>query len=176
LVAVSFGGDCHLACHLKFETCGNFGALNKSNLTEEIMKNTLGILLAAIFAILSLFHVYWAAGGRFGSAVAVPTVGGEHIFNPSAFATLLVAAALLMAMLTILGQIGLLGETIPQWIFRWATFGIAALFLLRAIGDFKLVGFFKQVNETGFAFWDSFLFSPLCLFIAIAAFLIGYEK
>lgn len=140
------------------------------------MKNILGILLAAIFAILSLFHVYWAAGGRFGGAVAVPTVGGSRSFSPSPFGTVLVAAALFIAMLTVLGQINFLGERIPRWIFRWATFGIAALFLLRAIGDFKLVGFFKQVNDTGFAFWDTYLFSPLCLFIAVAAFLISYEK
>lgn len=138
------------------------------------MRNILGITLAAIFAILSLFHVYWAAGGRFGSASAVPTVGGDRTFNPSPFGTVLVAAALFAAMLTVLGQIGWLGDTIPKWIFRWATFGIAALFLLRAIGDFKLIGFFKQVNDTGFAFWDTLLFSPLCLFIAVAAFLIGY--
>lgn len=140
------------------------------------MRNILGILLAAIFAILSLFHIYWATGGRFGSSVTVPTVSGERLFSPSPLATVLVAMALLAAMLTILGQIGLLGEIIPRWIFRWATFGIAALFLLRAIGDFKLVGFFKQVNDTGFAFWDTFLFSPLCLFIAVAAFLISYSK
>ena len=140
------------------------------------MKNTLGILLATIFAILGSFHVYWAAGGRFGVAAAIPKVDGEPIFSPSAFATVLVAGALYAAMLTVLGQIGWLGETIPKWIFRWATFGIAALFLLRAIGDFKLLGFFKQVSETGFAFWDTFLFSPLCLFISITAFLISYRK
>lgn len=140
------------------------------------MKNILGITLGAIFAILSLFHVYWAAGGRFGSAVTVPTVGGSRSFSPSPLGTVLVAVALFAAMLTILGQIGWLGETIPRWVFRWTTFGIAALFFLRAIGDFKLIGFFKQVNDTGFAFWDTFLFSPLCLFIAVAAFLISYNK
>jgi hypothetical protein len=140
------------------------------------MKNILGILLATIFAILGLFHVYWAFGGRFGSDVSVPTVGGARLFNPSVSTTMLVAAALFLAMLTILGQIGWFGETIPKWIFRFATFGIAALFLVRAIGDFKILGFFKQTSASGFAFWDTFLFSPLCLFIAIAAFLISYRK
>ncbi|MBC7796977.1 MAG: DUF3995 domain-containing protein [Pyrinomonadaceae bacterium] len=140
------------------------------------MKNILGILLAAIFAFLSLLHFYWAAGGRFGITTVIPKVGGEPIFSPSLTATLTVAIALFVAMLTVLGQIGLLGETIPKWIFRWATFGIASLFLLRAVGDFKLLGFFKQVNDTGFAFWDSFLFSPLCLFIAVAAFLINFGE
>jgi hypothetical protein len=140
------------------------------------MKNILGILLAAIFAVLGLFHVYWAFGGRVGSAAAIPTVNGERLFSPSVLATMLVAAALFLAMLTILGQIGWFGETIPRWIFRLATFGIAALFLVRAIGDFKILGFFKHASSSGFAFWDTFLFSPLCLFIAIAALLISYKK
>lgn len=140
------------------------------------MKNILGILLAIIFAILSLFHIYWAFGGRFGSLEAIPTVGGERLFNPSLTATLLVAFALLIAMLTVLGQIGLLGATIPQWVFRLVTLGIAALFFLRAIGDFKILGFFKQTSNSDFAFWDTFLFSPLCLFIAVAAFLISFKK
>jgi hypothetical protein len=30
---------------------------------------------AIIFAILSFFHLYWAAGGRFGSGMAIPTIG-----------------------------------------------------------------------------------------------------
>lgn len=140
------------------------------------MRNVLGIILAAIFAILSLFHIYWAAGGSFGGASAVPTIGGARIFNPSLFGTVLVAVALFAAMLTVLGQIGFLGELIPRWIFRWATFGIAALFFLRAIGDFRLIGFFKQASDSGFAFWDTLLFSPLCLFIAVCAFLISYSK
>jgi hypothetical protein len=55
-------------------------------------------------------------------------------------------------------------------------FVIAALFLLRAIGDFKYVGFFKSVSQTDFARLDSLLFTPLCLLIAIAAFLIFYNE
>ncbi len=143
---------------------------------EEFMKNILGILLAAIFGFLSLFHIYWAIGGRFGSSVTIPQVGGAPVFTPSPFATILVAAALLAAMLTVLGQIGFLGEIIPRWIFRWATLGLAALFFLRSIGEFKLVGFFKQASDSGFAFWDTFLFSPLCLFIAVVAFFISFKK
>lgn len=140
------------------------------------MKNTLGILLAIIFAILSLFHIIWAMGGRIGGENAIPSNNGMPIFKPSIFATLLVAFALLLAMMTILGQIGFLGEMIPNWIFRWATLVIAILFFLRAIGEFKYVGFFKKVSDSGFAYWDTMLFSPLCLFIAVTAFLISYQK
>jgi len=140
------------------------------------MVRTLGILLAIIFAILSFFHLYWAAGGRFGIGAAVPTVGGERLLNPSPFVTILVAAALFAAMLVVLGRLEMWGAFVPGWIFYSGTWVISLLFLLRAIGDFRYVGFFKGVSDTDFARWDTILFSPLCLFIAIAAFLISrYE-
>jgi Protein of unknown function (DUF3995) len=140
------------------------------------MNKLLGILLATIFAILSLLHFYWAFGGRFGMNAAIPQIEGKPIFTPSPLSTIFVAVALLIAMFTILGQSGFIGERIPSWIFRWATLGLAVLFLLRSIGEFKLVGFFKQTSDSAFAMWDTFLFSPLCLFIAIAAFTISYKK
>jgi hypothetical protein len=37
------------------------------------MIRVMGILLAIVFAILSFFHLYWAAGGRFGGGAAIPT-------------------------------------------------------------------------------------------------------
>ncbi len=108
--------------------------------------------------------------------VTVPIVGGERAFNPSPLGTILVATALLLAMFTILGQLGLLGEAIPKWIFRWGTWGIALIFFLRAVGDFKLFGFFKQASDTPFAHWDTWLFSPLCLVIAVTAFALVYSE
>lgn len=136
----------------------------------------LGILLAVVFGLLSLFHIFWAAGGRFGGAAAIPTTNGAPLFTPSAFGTLLVAAALLLAMLAVLGRIGVWGANLPAWIFRLAALGISLLFLLRAIGDFHYLGFFKTVSGTDFARLDTWLFSPLCLFIAVAAFLIDFYK
>jgi len=138
------------------------------------MRIALGVLLAAVFAVLSLFHIYWALGGRVGSEATVPVVGGKQTFHPSPAATVLVATALLVAMFTVLGQAGLLGEAIPKWIFRWGTCGLALIFFLRAVGEFKLVGFFKRASDTRFAYWDTWLFSPLCLAIAVMAFALVY--
>lgn len=139
------------------------------------MIRILGILLAIIFAVLSLFHLYWAAGGRFGSGAAIPTGGGgERLLNPSPFWTILVAAALFAAMLVVLGRLKIWGAFVPGWIFYSGTWVISLLFLLRTIGDFRYVGFFKSITDTNFARWDTVLFSPLCLFIAVAAFLISY--
>ncbi|MBC7929438.1 MAG: DUF3995 domain-containing protein [Rubrivivax sp.] len=140
------------------------------------MIRILGILLVLVFAAISLLHLYWAAGGSFGKAVAIPSVGGTRSFNPSPLATVLVAVAFLVAIFVIIGRLGLLGDALPRWIFRWATLGIALIFLLRAIGEFKLVGFFKRVSNSPFAYWDTLLFSPLCLLIAIIAFALFYNE
>jgi hypothetical protein len=140
------------------------------------MVRILGILLAVIFAILSFFHLYWAAGGRFGIGATIPTTGGESLFKPSPFGTILVAAALFAAMLVVLGRLKIWGAFVPGWIFYWGGWVISLLFLLRAIGDFRYVGFFKSVTDTNFAQLDTILFSPLCLFISIVAFLISYYE
>jgi hypothetical protein len=146
---------------------------------EKSIIRSLGILLAIIFATISLFHFYWAAGGTSGISVAVPTVPGRsnmRAFKPSAGGTILVAFAFLLAIAVILGQLRFLGEIVPKWIFRWGTWAIALIFFLRAIGEFRLVGFFKQVRDTTFAHWDTWLFSPLCLIIAIIAFILAYNE
>lgn len=131
------------------------------------MIKILGIILAIIFATLSLMHVYWAIGGNVGNEVVIPTVNNRPVFQPSPLVTLLVALALLTAMFIILGQLGLLGTIIPNKLFYWGTLAIGLTFFLRAIGEFRLVGFFKQIHDSKFAYWDTWLFSPLCLFIAI---------
>jgi hypothetical protein len=38
------------------------------------------------------------------------------------------------------------------------------------------MGFFKQIHDTGFAYWDTRLFSPLCLLISVLAFLVAVKK
>ena len=51
------------------------------------------------------------------------------------------------------------------WI-TYAGWSLMVLFLLRAIGDFKIVGLFKKLKSTKFATYDTWLFTPLCLFIS----------
>jgi hypothetical protein len=142
----------------------------------SMMIKYLGVIVAVVFAVLALIHVYWAVGGSFGSSAGVPTIDGKRTFEPTATATLLVAAALFAAMLVILGQIGFWGNFIPQTVFRMMTLIISLVFLMRAIGDFSSVGFFKQIKDTPFAYWDTRLYSPLCLFITIAAFLVSFSE
>jgi len=138
------------------------------------MLRNLAIFLALIFAVLGLLHFYWAAGGSLGGGAAIPSVRGEKLFTPSAYTTVFVGLLLLFGTYAFLGRIGFLTFGFPGWLFRLGTALISVLFLLRAIGEFHYVGFFKSVRDSEFAAWDTYLFSPLCLFIAVSACMISY--
>ncbi|WP_373072949.1 DUF3995 domain-containing protein [Sulfurimonas sp.] len=49
-------------------------------------------------------------------------------------------------------------------IFGWI---ISAVFTLRSVGDFNMVGFFKKIKDTEFAIYDTKYFSPLCLILGV---------
>jgi hypothetical protein len=67
----------------------------------------------------------------------------------------------------------MLGHLAPAWVFRAGTWVIAVVFFVRAIGDFKWIGFFKRRTGTRFAALDSALYSPLCLSLAVACTLLA---
>jgi hypothetical protein len=132
---------------------------------------------AVVFALIGLLHVYWALGGNWGADVALPTHGGlpssppRFTFHPTPAGTFIVALLLFAAAAVVLGQVGLIGDPAQPYhmVFQVGAWVLAALFLLRAIGEFRYVGFFKRVRGTEFARWDTWLFSPLCLVIAVLA-------
>lgn len=123
--------------------------------------------LTTIFLVLSMIHIFWAFGGRLGSSGAVPETKGKPAFEPGPMATLGVAAALLTAAGIVLWRSGWWSPGGPPWIPRVGIWVLAGLFFARAVGEFRLVGFFKKVRGTRFARLDDFLFSPLCLLISL---------
>ena len=140
------------------------------------MQRILAAGLIAIFAALSALHVFWAAGGRAGSVVAVPRHNGEALFTPSPLATVVVAVALVVAALVTAAAAGWLGRGTPMRIGRPLACVLALVFLLRALGDFRYVGFFKSLGDDPFRSWDTWLFSPLCLAIALAALTVARNR
>ncbi len=118
--------------------------------------------VAVVYALLALIHVVWAARGRSGSTV-IPTVDGRPTFAPSRLTTLAVAAALTAAALTVLLRVGMIESPLSAGVVRAGTGVLGTIFVLRAIGDFRLVGFFKTVRTTPFATNDTLFFSPLSL-------------
>lgn len=85
----------------------------------------------------------------------------EGVVNPPLWACWPVALALFAAMLVVLGRIGVWGSTIPRWIFRWGTGVLSAVFLSRGIA-----GYMEVTSSPLYEFWDTWLFSPLCLLIS----------
>ncbi len=140
-------------------------------LTFPIVINT------SIFLLLSILHFYWAIGGQLWSADVLPTnSSGLKIMNPSIMGTLIIAIGLLLLALITIGNKGLFDKYINRKYFRYGTLVIAIVFFLRAIGDFKFVGFFKTITQTGFAINDTQIFSPLCLFVALLSLTIFLNK
>jgi hypothetical protein len=128
----------------------------------------LSILVAATLASLATLHVYWAAGGRWGASAAVPEVGGKSAFTPGRAATLLVAALLSTAAALVLWRAGIFRVPLPRVLARIGVWGVAAVFALRAVGDFRLFGLFRKPSESRFARNDRRIYTPLCLALALA--------
>jgi len=132
----------------------------------------LSIILFLIFCVLSGFHFYWLFGGMWGVKKVIPSKFSESkTVRIPKFATLIVALGLLSVGLIYLVKIDVLNVELPSWV-KFAYWLIPSVFILRAIGEFNYVGFFKKVKGTEFAQADSKIFSPLCLFIGISGFLI----
>jgi hypothetical protein len=111
--------------------------------------------VAAVFilTLLGVLHLYWAAGGTWGKSATVPTREGKPVIHPTPLTTVVVAVGL-FAMAALVAT-------------RIAVWPIAAIFFLRALGDFRYVGFFKRVRNSRFAELDTKLYSPLCLLLAL---------
>jgi Protein of unknown function (DUF3995) len=119
-------------------------------------------LIALIFAALGALHLYWAAGGRPPDDAVLPQLEGRPLFVPGRAATAPVGLLLWSAGALVLAAAG--GVAMP-WSARgcWALAGIMAI---RAVGDFRYVGFFKSVRTGRFAALDTMYYSPLCLALA----------
>ncbi|CAZ95031.1 DUF3995 domain-containing protein [Zobellia galactanivorans] len=87
-------------------------------------------------------------------------------------ATLVVGVVLVLFALVYLMKSGLLTIQGLNGVINYGYWFIPFIFILRAIGDFNYLGFFKKVKHTAFAKADSKVFVPLCLAIGIMGILI----
>ena len=142
------------------------------------MTTIIAIILFLIFLFISSIHIYWAFGGNWGSDAVLPTKDDNNtkVLNPSILPTLIVAFGLLGFGLHILIISGLIAFDIPQWLSKYGLWIIASIFTLRAIGDFKYVGFFKKIKLTKFGKNDTKYYSPLCLTIGILTLILELIK
>jgi glucan phosphoethanolaminetransferase (alkaline phosphatase superfamily) len=133
----------------------------------------LSIILLAIFTSLGFIHFYWLFGGKWGLEKVIPTKENQtSTLSIPKFATLIVGLVLVLFGLIYLVKSGLINIQVSNWVTIYGYWLIPSIFVLRAIGDFKYVGFFKKIKNTEFAKADSKWFAPLCLTIGIIGILI----
>lgn len=138
------------------------------------MNYFLTILEATFFFTLAVLHFHWALGGTFGFEAAIPTKeNGDKLMNPKKRDSAIVGLALFTFGLFFLVKIGYLLIPIPDWVLSYAGLGIGAIFCLRAMGDFKYVGFTKKIKSTPFAIKDTKYYSPLCMILGTIALILA---
>ncbi len=144
------------------------------------MLQTAQVINTVIFLAISGLHFYWALGALFGkkissSSAALPEIEGKPLFIPSTFSTFIVAIGLLLfAKISSFGLIDFLSFKYFSPIIPYGNLAISVIFLVRAIGDFRYVGFFKKIKGTKFAENDTKYYSPLCGIISVFAFIVFY--
>ncbi|MFB9328837.1 DUF3995 domain-containing protein [Paenibacillus aurantiacus] len=125
-------------------------------------------IVGSILILLSGVHLYWMAGGKKGTIAVVPSKGRKPLFRPTMAATGAVALSLAAAGWFALALGGAAGRLpLSESFYSYGGWALSAIFLIRAVGDFRWVGFFKKHKGTVFAKWDSALYSPLCVFLGV---------
>ncbi len=133
----------------------------------------LSVLLSLILIGLGMIHFNWVIGGKFGFEESLPTKeNGERVLNPKKIDSAIVGLGLTAFGIFYIIKSEIIEYNLPEWIMKYGSWIIPTIFLLRAIGEFKYVGFFKSVKKTDFGKLDTKLFSPLCLVIGISGIVI----
>ncbi|WP_440121786.1 DUF3995 domain-containing protein [Tenacibaculum sp. Ill] len=139
------------------------------------MIHFLGVICVLILFSISLIHVYWAFGGTLWVDAVIPTkTANEKAMNPPKALTFVVAIVIGAFAVVYAEKIQLFTlNSMPTWLQDYGLYVVASIFIIRAIGDFKYVGFFKKTKATEFAVNDTKYFSPLCLFLGVVGLLIA---
>lgn len=126
------------------------------------------ITLVLIFLFLAMMHFYWAFGGKWAFENSLPQKeSGEKVLKPKSSECAIVGLLLISFAFFILIKSKIIYIILPIWLSHYGEYLLSIIFIIRAIGDFKYVGFFKKIKQTPFGRLDSKIYSPLCLLIGI---------
>ena len=141
------------------------------------MTTIIPIILFLVFIFLSAIHFFWGFGGRWGSQAVFPTTNRNIKPKiPGKIPTFIVAFGLLVIALFILIQASFFDLAIPSWLDKYGLWTIAGVFIIRSIGEFNYLGFFKKIKHTKFGQNDTKYYSPLCLIIGILTIIMTLNK
>ena len=133
----------------------------------------LSAILFLVFLLLGGLHLCWAFGAEYGFLASLPTKeDGKVLFVPRKRDSAIVGAGLLSMAFFYLLKIGVLPYQLPENMDFHVSWLIPSIFLLRSIGEFKYVGFFKKVKNTQFASRDTSYYSPLCFLMGFLGMLV----
>ena len=133
----------------------------------------LSAVLIVLLAILSLIHFYWSVGGKKGIELIIPeNKEGRKASSPSRLLVFLIGFSLLLMALFTYMKVFPGHHFLPAWLYENGMIIIAAVFFLRTIGDFRYVGFFKQIRHSAFAEMDSYYYTPAAVFICVLALIV----
>ncbi|WP_177765838.1 DUF3995 domain-containing protein [Flavobacterium sp. I3-2] len=138
------------------------------------MVTIIAVLLISIFSLLASIHFYWAFGGKRWNDSVIPTKkNNAQARMPGIITTLIVAFGLLgFGLVVLLNIIDFKRSLLLESVQLYGLWLIASIFILRAIGEFKYIGFFKKIDQTKFGKNDTRYYSPLCLLIGLLAILL----
>ncbi|WP_372490886.1 DUF3995 domain-containing protein [Paenibacillus mellifer] len=110
-----------------------------------------------------------AFGGSWGLHAALPTKDDSKlpVLRPGRLGTLLIGFLCFFASVLLLVQIEMFTVITSSLLTKWLCIAGGVVFLLRAIGEGKYVGFFKKIKHTRFAKQDTVFYSPLCVWISL---------
>lgn len=134
----------------------------------------LSIINFLILTAIAGIHFYWAFGGTWAIDVVLPEMQGKKAFTPSPLITILVAFVFFVFAMIYLKNIAFVDIALPAIIQNYGLKCLGIIFLVRAIGDFRYVGFTKTIKDSKFAKLDTKFYSPLCLYLGISTFIIIY--
>ncbi len=122
------------------------------------------IILIIIFFAAGGIHFWWVLGGTYGFNSSIPAhENGDMVFIPKKIESAIVGIGLSAMGFFYILKSHLVDINAPDWLLTYGGIIIPSIFILRAMGEFKYVGFFKKIRNTHFGKMDTKFFSPLCL-------------
>ncbi|WP_370622262.1 DUF3995 domain-containing protein [Bacillus sp. JCM 19034] len=102
------------------------------------------IFASCILFTISLFHIYWALGGKRGLGAILPEHNGNRTLSPGIIATLFVALLVALAALLLLMRAEFIPKFMPTIMLNVGIWICTVVFSVRVIGEFNYLGIFKK--------------------------------
>nr|WP_298790853.1 DUF3995 domain-containing protein [uncultured Allomuricauda sp.] len=134
--------------------------------------DVLAILISIVLIVLAILHFFWALFGIKEPEAVVPTsIGSNQVKTPNKIMAVLVGLILLGFAFVFINKIS--NYVDYPWL-RYVSIGIGVIFIIRAFGDFKYVGFFKTAKNSKFSALDTKYYSPLCLLMGVLVLILEF--